>query len=114
MGEKKYLPGNTPMMVLKLLEIREMYGWEIIDILAKKSFDTFRFKTGVLYPVLHTMENDGYVVSESRTIENGRVRKYYHITDRGKEYLVRKQAEWESYTRAVNNVMDGGADFATV
>jgi PadR family transcriptional regulator PadR len=97
-----------------LLERREMYGWEIIDMLAKKSFDTFCFKTGVLYPVLHTMENDGYVVSESRRIENGRVRKYYYITDRGREYLVRKQAEWNIYTKAVNAVMNGDVDFATV
>jgi PadR family transcriptional regulator PadR len=114
MGDKKYLPGNTPMLVLKLLNNKEMYGWEIIDELAERSFDTFRLKTGVLYPILHNLENDGYVISDNRTIENGRKRIYYRITNRGREYMMKKQAEWDGYVRAVNNVMNEGVDYAAV
>ena len=109
MGDKKYLPGNTPMLVLKLLEEKEKYGWEIINELALKSSDTFRLETGALYPILHSLENDGYVVSESRTIENGRMRKYYRITSRGSEHLAEKQAQWEAYANAVDSIMKGGA-----
>lgn len=114
MGDKKYLAGNTPMLVLKLLEEKEKYGWEIIDELAEKSNDAFRLKTGVLYPILHGLENDGYVTSYNRTIENGRIRKYYKITGRGRDYLAKKQVEWASYAKAVDNVMRGNAKYATV
>jgi PadR family transcriptional regulator PadR len=113
MGVKKILPSNTPMLVLKLLEEKEKYGWEIIEELAEKSFDMFRLQTGALYPVLHNLENDGYIIGNSRTIENGRVRKYYKITSRGKEYLDKKHAEWESYARAVDNIMKESANYAT-
>ena len=107
MASKKYLPGNTPMLILKLLVEKEKYGWEIIEELAEKSFNMFRLQTGALYPVLHNLENDGYVTASSRTIENGRVRKYYKITSKGKEYLATKHAEWESYSKAVENIMKG-------
>jgi len=112
MGDKKFLAGHTPMMVLKLLERREMYGWEILDEFAEQSFDTFTLKGGALYPILHNFEKNGYVVSNSRTIENGRVRKYYSITNHGKEYLMKKQTEWEIYSRAVNNIMKGDSGYA--
>jgi len=105
MGAKKILPSNTPMLVLKLLEEKEKYGWEIIEELAEKSFNMFRLQTGALYPVLHNLEHDGYVTASSRTIENGRVRKYYRITSRGKEHLAAKHAEWESYSKAVESIM---------
>jgi PadR family transcriptional regulator PadR len=113
MGEKKHLPGNTPMLVLKLLEDREMYGWEIINELAEKSLDTFKLKTGALYPVLHGLENDGYVTSVTRTIANGRVRKYYCITDGGRGFLAEKRDAWVAYSKAVDNILFEGMCHAT-
>jgi len=113
MGAKKILPSNTPMLVLKLLEEKEKYGWEIIEELAEKSFDMFRLQTGALYPVLHRLEKDGYIIGNSRTIENGRVRKYYKLASKGKEHLDKKHAEWESYARAVDNIMKGSINYAT-
>jgi PadR family transcriptional regulator PadR len=112
MGEKKYLPGNTPMIILKVLHDREMYGWEIINELAKRSSDTLRFKAGVLYPILHSLENDGHIISDNRTIENGRARIYYRITDRGREHMLKKQAEWENYVQAINDIMKKGVNYA--
>jgi len=113
MGEKKILPGNTPMMVLSLLIEREKYGWEIIKELAEKSSNQFNFQKGALYPILYGLENEGYVVSESRSVGIRQIRKYYSITVRGKEHLEKKLAEWEAYTSAINNIIKGGMKYAT-
>jgi PadR family transcriptional regulator PadR len=109
---KTNIPGNVIMLVLKLLEEGDMYGWQIIEELALRSYDVFQMKTGALYPILHGMEKDGLVSSYSETIQNGRVRKYYRITDRGKQELARKKLEWESYTKAVNHVLERSCSYA--
>ena len=113
MAEKKYLPGNTVMMILKLLNDKDMYGHQIIIELSEKSFDAFNIKTGILYPILHDLENDGMVTSYRGDNTKGNKRRYYSITARGKEYLAEKWAEWEAYSKSINNVMTGGLKFAT-
>ena len=104
---KNVLSGNTTMLILKLLEAKNMYGYQIIEELSDKSEDVFRLKTGTLYPLLHGLENDGMITSYDENADNQRVRKYYQLTSKGKGLLVQKQSEWEEYTRAVSRVLDG-------
>ena len=111
-SEKNQLSGNTTMLVLKLLESKDMYGYQIIEELSDKSENIFRLKTGTLYPLLHGLENDGIVYSYDENADNQRVRKYYQLTNKGKKLLVKKQQEWSEYTQAVGRVMEGGADYA--
>ena len=103
--EKNTQSGNTTMLVLKLLEKQDMYGYQIIDRLAQKSQNVFNLKTGTLYPLLHGLEKSGMVTSYDQNADNQRVRKYYSITSAGKNALVQKQAEWETYSHAVKQVM---------
>ena len=110
--EKNLLTGNTTMLVIKLLEERDMYGYQIIEELAKKSEDAFCLKTGTLYPILHGLENDGMLVSYDEQADSARVRKYYRLTAKGRNLLIRKEEEWKAYTRAVSLVMEGGAGYA--
>ena len=111
--EKNPLSGNTTMLILKLLEAKDMYGYQIIEELAKKSDDTFKLKTGTLYPILHGLENDGCVSSYDEFADSARVRKYYHITSKGKGLLTEKQSEWNTYTKAVSRILEGGVSYAT-
>jgi len=113
MAEKKYLPGNTVMMVLKLLDGGDMYGHQLIVALAKRSHDAFNIKTGILYPLLHNLENEGYVASYRGEGDDGKERKYYQITARGKAYLAKKWAEWTAYIESINAVMGMGLSYAT-
>lgn len=113
MAEKKYLPGNTAMMILKLLDGQDMYGHQIIVALAKRSHDAFNIKTGILYPILHNLENEGYVSSYRDEVDDGKERKYYQITMRGKEHLARKWAEWIAYIESINAVMGMELNYAT-
>lgn len=110
--DKSLISGSTAMLVLKLLEEKDMYGYEMIESLARKSDQTFHLKAGTLYPLLHSLEEKGCVASYDMQADNERVRKYYRITSGGKKLLRQKQAEWSEYTLAVNKVMGGGDGYA--
>lgn len=112
--DKGLLTGSTTMLILKLLEQKDMYGYQMIEELAKLSDDTFALKAGTLYPILHGLENDGMVSSYDESADSARVRKYYHLTAKGKGLLKSKHAEWAAFTNAVNQVMNGGSTYAAV
>ncbi|MBP1560248.1 MAG: PadR family transcriptional regulator [Oscillospiraceae bacterium] len=107
--DKSLMAGSTGMLILQLLEEKEMYGYEMIDTLEKRSDSTFSLKAGTLYPLLHSLEKAGYVSSREAESENGRMRKYYAITDEGAGFLAEKRNEWNVFSGAVNKVLEGGS-----
>ena len=111
--DKSLLSGSTTMLILKLLEESDMYGYQMIEELNKKSKNVFELKAGTLYPLLHMLEQKGLVTSYDETADNARVRKYYSITKKGNKHLHEKKEEWNKFTSAVNDVL-GGAGFATI
>ncbi len=106
--DKSLLTGSTTTLILKLLESKDMYGYEMIETLSKKSDKTFQLKAGTLYPILHKLEKENLVESYEQKAGNERVRKYYHLTKKGKKSLKEKTEEWNFYKNAVNKVLDGG------
>lgn len=109
---KNLITGSTTMLILKLLEDKDMYGYLMIEELRKKSDNTFDLKAGTLYPLLHGLEEQGMLESYEESADSKRVRKYYSITKKGKNMLVEKQSEWNTYTSAINQILDGGVSFA--
>lgn len=105
--DRSLLSGSISLMVLSLLAERDQYGYQIISELARRSDNTFALKEGTLYPVLHTLENDKRVISYTREAENGRVRKYYRITNYDLELLSQKTEEWLRFSEKVNQVVLG-------
>lgn len=102
--DKSLLSGSTSMLILRLLEGKDMYGYEMIESLREKSQNVFQLKAGTLYPLLHSLENKEYVKSYEKEM-NGKVRKYYSLTQEGTKYLNEKKEEWNEYTKAVTNVL---------
>lgn len=106
--DKSLVAGSTTLLLLKLLESGDMYGYQMIEALARRSDDTFTLKAGTLYPLLRTLEQNGWLTSyESPTPEN-RTRKYYHLTQTGAAQLQTRQAEWQAFSGAVTKVLKGG------
>ena len=104
--DKSLISGSTAMLILKLLEENDMYGYEMIETLREKSNHVFELKAGTLYPLLHSMvEKDWLNVYEQEA--GGKVRKYYQLTWEGKKQLAAKKAEWKEYSSAVVNVLGG-------
>ena len=105
--DKSLLTGSSTMLVLKLLSEKDMYGYEMIDTLRKRSQNVFEFKAGTLYPLLHGLEEKGVLkVYEQEYL--GKTRKYYSITKEGRKLLKEKKEEWEVYSGAIANVMAFG------
>lgn len=109
---KNLITGSTAMLILKLLNEEDMYGYEMIETLAKRSDDTFSLKAGTLYPLLHDLEDKDMVNSYEKNADSGRVRKYYSITKKGKNVLAEKENEWRTYVNAINRVLKGGESYA--
>lgn len=103
---KNQISGNTSMLLLKLLSEKDMYGYEMIDTLAKRSENVFELKVGTLYPLLHSLVQSGYLNSYDQQV-NGKLRKYYQITPSGRKHLNKMIEEWNAYAKAVG-VMIGG------
>lgn len=79
MANDRTAPGGMGMLLLALLEGRDMYGYEMIEALRARSNEVFHLKAGTLYPLLHSLEAQGWVTS-SDGVANGRTRRYYAIT----------------------------------
>lgn len=104
---KELLKGSTGMLILSLLDKQELYGYQLIKELERMSEGTFDLKEGTLYPILHAMETEKWLVSYWE-MADGRKRKYYRITDQGKRQLQEKKQEWQRFTGAVNRVLGEG------
>ncbi len=105
MSAKKSIE-HAGLLVLSLLSTGDMYGYQMITELERRSDGTFRMKEGTLYPILKKMENAGYLKTYSEEI-GGRTRKYYHISDKGLDLLKAEEKEWREYAHGINSVLGG-------
>lgn len=102
--DRTLVSGSMAMLILRLLSEKDMYGYEMIDTLRRRSQNVFELKAGTLYPLLHNLEEKYCLTSYEKEVL-GKVRKYYSITREGKKYLEQKQEEWKEYSQAVSNVL---------
>ncbi len=109
---KSLISGSTAMLLLSLLSEKDRYGYEMIESLHERSNHVFDLKAGTLYPLLHTLEIQGYLESYE-DFDSAKPRKYYRITKSGRKYLKEKNKEWKEYTKAVNSVL-GGVEFGGI
>ncbi len=107
-NNRNSVSGNAPMLLLKLLSEKDMYGYEMIETMSSRSNNIFELKVGTLYPLLHSMVQSGYLTSYSQEA-NGKLRKYYQITDKGKKYLDKMIREWRTYADTVTEMLGGEA-----
>ncbi len=110
--EKSLVSGSMTLLVLKLLEDGDLYGYQMIAELRRRSDDTFRLRAGTLYPLLHGLEEKGLVSAYEQTADSGKARRYYHLTRQGRDALREKEDAWNAYARAVGRVLKGGASLA--
>ena len=104
--DKSLLSGSTAMLLLRLLEEKDMYGYEMVEMLRRRSNDVFELKAGTLYPLLHGLE-EKRLLSVYEKEAGGKVRKYYSLTREGRNALKRKKEEWHAYADAVGRVIGG-------
>ena len=94
------------MLLLHLLSRGEMYGYEIVQEAARRSSNAFDLKEGTLYPALHQLEKKGQIKSYWRTADNGRERKYYSLTAKGRKLAAEYERQWEHLTGAIGAILE--------
>lgn len=89
--------GTLQNIILKLLvkEVK-MYGYQMTQRAKELTKGELEMTEGALYPILHKLENEGVIYSEVENV-NGRDRKYYFLTEKGKKQQIQHEAEMKSY-----------------
>ena len=106
--DKTLTSGSTKLLLMKLLEQQDMYGYQMIEELARRSDHAFALKTGTLYPLLHSLEEKELIISYEKDEDAARPRRYYHLARKGRALLREKEEEWTEFTAAVDRVLRGG------
>ena len=97
--------GTLEMVLLKLLSVRRMYGYELVSTLEKLGGPQFQLKEGTLYPVLYRLEDAGYIEATWEAVGRGVPRKYYQLTTAGAEQLRVLVGEWQAFVEAVSRIL---------
>lgn len=100
-----FMAGVPELAILRLLQTRQMYGYEIVQAIRASSNAVITAGEGVIYPVLHALEKDGALQSVRKSV-GGRTRVYYAVTPKGLERFDRLAAEWKRLTGAVHALLE--------
>jgi PadR family transcriptional regulator PadR len=91
---RELVAASAEPMILSLLAKGETYGYAIIQEIKKLSGDKIEWTDGMLYPVLHRLEDRGLIQSRWAEAESGRKRKYYSLKTNGKKALKKQREQW--------------------
>jgi PadR family transcriptional regulator PadR len=112
MGDRKanpgFMTGVPELLILGLLADREMYGYELVEAIESATGSTIQLGEGVVYPILHTLEQQGCLKARRKPV-NGRTRVYYGATAAGRKRLGVIVSDWHRITTAVSNVVKGAS-----
>jgi PadR family transcriptional regulator, regulatory protein PadR len=101
---KDLVAASATPVVLMILEDSASYGYAIIKRVREISGEELQWTDGMLYPVLHRLERQGFVESFWLTAETGRRRKYYRIVDAGREALAEHTRQWDIVTATLRRL----------
>ncbi len=99
MISKALVAASTKPLLLSVLQEGETYGYQIIKKMKALSGGDLQWSFGMLYPVLHRLEREGFIRSRWEKSENGRHRKYYRLSDEGRRELEREKKQWLTVNR---------------
>lgn len=116
---RELLKGSTDTLILSMLAEEPMYGYQLVREMNERSSGYFRLKEGTLYPALHRLERDDYVVGMWEESPSGQSRRYYSLTPTGESLtptgerrLESRLVEWDAFTKAVNLIAQPVANLA--
>lgn len=105
---REMLKGVAPYILLQTLyELKESYGYELMKTIKEQSNEVFEFKESTLYPILYRLEEKNYVASEIKEVPGKKPRRYYWVTEEGKNYLGVKEKEMKEYLGAIKRFLPG-------
>ncbi|MBE1555388.1 PadR family transcriptional regulator [Sporosarcina limicola] len=100
----QFKKGVLNLCVLVLLDKQDRYGYELVQ----KISDQISISEGSVYPLLRRLTKEGYFTTYLQESTEGPPRKYYKLTDTGREYLHKQLDEWRNFTDGVNTLIEEG------
>jgi PadR family transcriptional regulator len=97
--------GTLDLLILKTLSLEPKHGWAIAKRIQQVSQEALQIQQGSLYPALHRLEQQGWIESEWRPTETGRMAKFYALTRAGRKQLKKELASWTRLSAAINLVV---------
>ncbi|MEG0035025.1 MAG: PadR family transcriptional regulator [Oscillospiraceae bacterium] len=101
------LRGHTETIILRLLKDRDSYGYEILKTILEEGEGLLDIKDATIYTAFKRMEKEELITTYWGGEDNGARRKYYSITEKGKDYYYTKAAEWKEINVILNNLIGG-------
>ena len=97
--------GTLDLLILKMLALEPMNGHAIGQRLQQVSGEVLKVSDGSLYPALHKLEQEGWLVATWKTTEKNRRAKYYALSRAGKARLARETEQWTRLSAAITTVV---------
>lgn len=111
-ANQEFLRGTLRTITLRLLAQQgRMYGYEITQAVKTRTDGELTITFGALYPVLHKLEEEGLLVTQSEEVD-GRLRKYYTLTPSGTDTAARKVGEFERFVQLMHRLINPPSDWA--
>ena len=107
---KDLVAASSTPLVLAILAEGDSYGYAILKRVRELSGGELEWTDGMLYPVLHRLENAGLIESQWEKAESGRRRKYYRITEAGRKHLADERRQWRTVDQTLRNIWSVLAD----
>jgi PadR family transcriptional regulator PadR len=101
---KDLVAASSTPLVLAILAEGDSYGYAILKRVRELSGGALEWTDGMLYPVLHRLEKASLVEARWDQAETGRKRKYYRITEAGREQLAEERRQWSTVDKALRNI----------
>ncbi len=103
---KDLLQGTLDLLILQTLSTNQLHGWDIAKRIAVLSKDRLSLKQGSLYPALHRLEAQGWIVAEWGVSDAGRSAKFYRLSRTGRRQLNEERAHWDAFVSAMSSVLN--------
>ncbi|USL39683.1 PadR family transcriptional regulator [Priestia megaterium] len=104
---KEVLKGHIDTLILSLLDLRDMYGYELAKLVREKSDNQFELKEGTLYLSLKRLEKNNWIQSYWGDEQGpGGRRKYYKLTSLGEQGFEEKRLEWQFVKKMMDSFLE--------
>lgn len=100
--------GTAEPLVLRILVEGPQHGYGILQAIRERSGDVLDFTEGTIYPLLHTLEEEGLVTAVWEVLASGRRRKTYAVTPAGEQRLSEARQQWERFRGAMDTLFGPG------
>ena len=96
--------GSAELLILSLVEDRARHGYEIAQLIERRSEGTIQFHAASLYPLLYRLEKRGWIKGQWVEKAGQRRRRYYRLTPVGRKVLAAQRSGWKNFVVAINRI----------